>query len=838
MVQTPARPRAQMQATVDAVLQRHPRDESSVVMLLQELQQQLHYLPATALTQIASHVGVPPARILSVATFYKSFSLVPKGQTVIQVCKGTACHVRGAQLVHDELERELNIKAGQTTSDGRVTLEIVNCVGACALAPVVVTGQTYHGHVEAAQLRRLIRQALERDDEEVSGSNPAKNTTKNTAENTAATETIATGPHFKNFTDLAEYAAMMKTSLGKLRSHVIVCGGPGCLASGARQLLASIREAATNAGVMIHAEISPCHHGGDLLSLSGCQGLCQRGPLVRVLPWDWLYVKANATDAKAIVDSIIQGVPVTRLFDKDAQENDDPAKNGRRSSHPFFKSQVFQALSVCGQTHAESLNHYLALDGFRALAKALGEMTAEQVLEQVQRAGLRGRGGAGFAAARKWKTARDAARRGNRVPYVLCNGDEGDPGAFMDRAIMEGSPYQVIEGMMLGALAVGAREGYIYVRAEYPLAVSRLRLAIAKCRNAGLLGDNILGSGWSFDVRVSTGAGAFVCGESTALMRSLEGKVGEPRAKYERSAERGFHDAPTVLNNVETWALVPEIIRDGAEAFVRVGTKSSTGTKTFSLTGQVQRTGLVEVPMGTTLRSLIFDIGGGMLPGRQFKSVQTGGPSGGCLPQALLDLPVDFDALVQAGSMMGSGGMIVCDNTSCMVDVARYFIDFLLSESCGKCVPCRLGLQQMSHLLNKLTRGRGINQDIDAIERLASTIQFGSLCGLGKSAVNPVLSTLRYFRDEYRAHVDGWCPAGVCRDLVRYEITEECNGCTACVKRCPHDAIDGLLHQPHHIHAESCSRCGICRSVCRFNAIRVVSAPRPSLSAGYEGSNS
>jgi NADH:ubiquinone oxidoreductase subunit F (NADH-binding) len=478
-------------------------------------------------------------------------------------------------------------------------------------------------------------------------------------------------------------------------------------------------------------------------------------------------------------------------------------------------------LASCGRIDPEQLDDYLAVGGFAGLARAIRSMTPGDVIDAVEKAGLRGRGGAGFPTARKWRTAVAAAKRTGQAPYVLCNGDEGDPGAFMDRSVMEGAPFQVLEGLILGALAVGAQHGYIYVRHEYPLAVSRLTRAIAICRAAGLLGERILGSDLSFDLRISRGGGAFVCGESTALMRSLEGKVGEPRAKYVRSVERGLHDRPTVLNNVETWALVPGIVREGPGFLADLGTERSKGTKVFSLVGQVQRTGLVEVPMGTTLRQLVFDVGGGVPTGHAFKAVQTGGPSGGCIPASQLDLPLDFEALTEAGSMMGSGGMIVMDDRTCIVDVARYFVEFLQEESCGKCTPCRLGLPQLSHLLRRVTRGEATAADLARIEDVASGMAGTSLCGLGKSAPNPVLSTLRYFRDEYEAHLRGECPAGVCRALIRYDITERCTGCQLCARSCPTKAITGGKNELHVIDAAACDRCGICRAVCRYDAVQV-----------------
>lgn len=801
-------------AKVDTTLHRYPRKESSLVMVLQELQAELHHLPVEVLQKVADYLGVPATKVFSVATFYKSFSLQPKASTIIQVCKGTACHVRGAELIHRELERVLGIRAGQTTPDGAVTLETVNCVGACALAPVVIANGVYHPHVQPARVGKIVARAI-------------APTTSETPSNEAMSEQIENGKNavqgpatkpsrFSSFEALAEATHEAKGALGAVRAHVQVCGGPGCLAAGSQDIAREIMKSAREAEVSMRADSAHCLPGDALLSITGCQGLCQKGPLVRVMPGDWMYVRVAPNDAKKLVDSLECQQPVESLFDPSVPEKTP------RSLHPFYRGQLHQALGMCGDTNPGSLHHYLAVGGFAGLCKVLKDMSPEQVIAEVELSGLRGRGGAGFSTGRKWKAARDAAKTAGIAPYVICNGDEGDPGAFMDRAIMEGSPLQVIEGMMIGAYAVGAQQGFIYVRAEYPLAVTRLRRAIDTCREAGLLGGSVLGTEFSFDIQINTGAGAFVCGESTALMRSIEGKVGEPRAKYERSVARGLNDAPTVLNNVETWALVPALIRDGAASFASVGTSRSKGTKTFSLTGQVQRTGLVEVPMGTTLRQLVFEIGGGMLPGRTFKAVQSGGPSGGCLPESQLDLPVDFDALVHAGSMMGSGGMIVCDNTSCMVDVARYFVTFLLEESCGKCAPCRLGLQQLCFLLTKLCEGRATARDIDTIEQVANTMHVASLCGLGKSASNPVLSTLRYFRNEYDAHVNGLCPAGVCRDLIAYEITQRCTGCQACVKPCPVSAITGQLRDVHTLDHHACTRCGICKSVCKFDAIAVV----------------
>ncbi len=788
-------------AKVDAILDRHPKDESSLVMVLQDVQSEFRYLPGEALERVADTLAVPRATVFSVATFYKAFSLEPLGRTVVHVCKGTACHVRGAQLLEDELCRELDIRVGATTEDMKFTLKTVNCVGACAMAPVVLVDDQYHAEVKPSDIKRLLKKAGER-------------AVKPAAPSRRVSVDEPTQP-FASPAALRARAAEVAAIAQALQRSVRVCGGPGCLAAGAREVRDALETAAAQLGLRMDVSLEACrdNHRPSLLTLTGCQGLCQQGPLVHLMPQDTLYTHVKASDARDIVQAMLDDKVVDRLL------GDAPGRAG----HPFYEGQELRALSHCGRVDPDSLEAYLAFGGFAALTHAIEHRKPEQVLDAVDRSGLRGRGGAGFPTGRKWKSALRASHKSGKAPFVLCNGDEGDPGAFMDRAIMEGSPYQVIEGMILGAFALGARQGYVYVRAEYPLAVERMQRAIDTCRKVGLLGDGILGSSLSFDLRISRGGGAFVCGESTALMRSIEGKVGEPRAKYTRSVERGLYDGPTVLNNVETWALVPRIVLDGPEAFASVGTRRSTGTKAFSLTGKVRRTGLVEVPMGTTLRKLVFEIGGGVPEGRTFKAVQTGGPSGGCLPESHLDLPVDFDALTEAGSMMGSGGMIVMDDRTCMVDVARYFVSFLLEESCGKCAPCRLGLPQLAFLLGKVAQGKAARADLDTIEAVAKSMTDCSLCGLGKSAGNPVLSTLRYFRQEYEAHLEGRCPAGVCRDLIRYEIDDSCTGCLACIKPCPTHAVSGELKQRHLIDQSLCTRCGICQSVCNFDAVRVTS---------------
>ena len=551
---------------------------------------------------------------------------------------------------------------------------------------------------------------------------------------------------------------------------------------------------------------------------AGCRGLCAMGPVLLVQPDGLFYTNVQPADVPELVEeTLIKGRFVERLAYKEPVTHETVC---HYEDIPFYSKQVRHVMRDCGMINPESIEEYIAVGGYQALGKVLTSMTSDQIIDEVKRSGLRGRGGAGFSTGRKWESTRGAA---GDVRYVVANGDEGDPGAFMNRSLMEGDPHAILEGMAIGAYAIGVHQGYIYVRDEYPLAVRNLGMAIEQAREYGLLGEDILASGFDFDVKIVRGAGAFVCGESSALMQSLEGKVGEPRPKHFHATERGLWDCPTALNNVETWANIPLIINNGADWFASLGTERSKGTKTFCLVGRIENTGLIEVPMGITLREIVYDIGGGIPGGREFKAIQTGGPSGGCIPTSLLDLPVDYDSLTEAGSMMGSGGMIVMDDHTCMVDIARYFLDFLREESCGKCTPCREGIRCMLEILTRITEGQGEMADLDRLEALAQTVKSASLCGLGKSAPNPVLSTLRYFRDEYVAHiVDHKCPAGVCRALIEYYIIEDqCIGCGLCRRKCPQEAISGEKKEPHTIDPELCIRCGICHDVCKFDAVGV-----------------
>jgi NADH:ubiquinone oxidoreductase subunit F (NADH-binding)/(2Fe-2S) ferredoxin/NAD-dependent dihydropyrimidine dehydrogenase PreA subunit len=606
--------------------------------------------------------------------------------------------------------------------------------------------------------------------------------------------------------DLARWREQLQSQRDPDKPCLAICAGTGCQAYGVNRVIESFQQELEKRG--LSKEV-------DVLA-TGCPGFCERGPLVTVRPQGIFYQRVQIDDVPDIVEeTVVNGQVIERLLYEDPISGE---KVVHEADVPFYRLQQREILWINGLLDPTRIEDYVALGGYRALMKALFEMQPGEVVEAVKQSGLRGRGGAGFPTGRKWESCRRAV---GEPKYVICNADEGDPGAFMDRAVLEGNPHSVLEGMIIGAYAIGSHEGYIYVRNEYPMAVENAELAIEAARTCGLVGENIAGSGFSFDVEIRRGGGAFVCGESSALMQSLQGNVGEPQAKYVRSVERGLWERPTMLNNVETWANVPLIIAKGWEWYAGIGTEGSKGTKIFSLVGKINNTGLVEVPMGVKLRHIIFDIGGGVPGGRAFKAVQTGGPSGGCIPEEMLDLPVDFDELGKVGSMMGSGGMIVMDEGTCMVDIARYFLDFLKEESCGKCVPCREGIARSLEILNRICEGEGQPGDIELLEELSETIQGFSLCALGRTAPNPVLSTIRYFRDEYEAHIfEKRCPAGVCKSLIEYWIDPNlCTGCGACTRVCPQLSIKGEKKAPHVINKMQCIKCGACYDVCRFQAI-------------------
>ncbi len=591
------------------------------------------------------------------------------------------------------------------------------------------------------------------------------------------------------------------------RSHVLVCGGTGCHSNRSGEIINQFNR-----------QIQACGLENDVQVVqTGCFGLCAAGPVVIIYPEGAFYSHVKIEDvAELVSEHLLKGRIVERLLHKD--EEDEPNKLTALSETNFYKKQTRVALRNCGVINPENIDEYIAYDGYQALIKALTEMTPQEVIDELTKSGLRGRGGAGFPTGRKWQFTKNAV---GDVKYVACNADEGDPGAFMDRSVLEGDPHAVLEAMTIAGYAVGAQQGYIYIRAEYPIAVQRLQVALKQSREYGLLGKNILGTGFNFDIDIRLGAGAFVCGEETALMTSIEGHRGEPRPRPPFPAVKGLFGKPTLLNNVETYANVAQIILKGADWFTQMGTERSKGTKVFALGGKINNTGLVEIPMGTPLRQVIEDIGGGIPNGKKFKAAQTGGPSGGCIPADMIDIPIEYESLLSIGSMMGSGGLIVMDEDNCMVDIAKFFLEFTVDESCGKCTACRVGTKRLYEMLCKVTDGKATLEDLDKMEELCYYIKENSLCGLGQSAPNPVLSTLKYFRDEYVAHVrDKICPAGVCKSLIRYKIDPtKCIGCNVCARNCSANAIRGTIKQPHVIDNDLCVKCGVCEAKCKFNAI-------------------
>lgn len=590
-----------------------------------------------------------------------------------------------------------------------------------------------------------------------------------------------------------------------IRAHVLICAGTGCVSSGSKKVEAAFREELAKKGLDKEVKIIE----------TGCHGFCEMGPLVIIYPEGTFYVRVQETDVPELVEThLYKGRIVERLLYTEPLTHE---KIPSYNEIDFYKKQMRLVLHNCGHINPEDIKEYIAEGGYEALGKALSEMKPEEVVEEVKKAGLRGRGGGGFPTGMKWGFTRNAS--GDKK-YVVCNADEGDPGAFMDRSVLEGDPHRIIEGMAICGYAIGADEGYVYVRAEYPLAIKRLRIAIQQAEELGLLGANILNSGFNFKLKIKEGAGAFVCGEETALLASIEGKRGMPRPRPPFPAISGLWGKPTNINNVETFANVPQIISKGSGWYASIGTERSKGTKVFALTGRINNTGLAEVPMGITMREIIYDIGGGIQGGKKFKAVQIGGPSGGCLPENLLDLSIDYDSLIQAGAMMGSGGLVVMDETTCMVDVAKFFLNFTQSESCGKCTPCREGTKRMLEILTRITEGQGRESDIELLESMAKNIKTTALCGLGQTAPNPVLSTLHYFRDEYEAHIkEKRCPAGACNNLLKYSITEACKGCGLCKKACPVGAISGELKVKHEIDQDKCIKCGACFEKCKLKSI-------------------
>ena len=774
---------------IDQIVESLGKEKRHLIPILQAIQVRYNFLPEEALRRMSEISEITPAMVVSVASFYSQFRFHPAGKHMIKVCVGTACHVKGSEQVYDALKRELKLdKSQDTTTDRSYTIEKVNCLGCCTLAPVVQIDQLTYGHVGSGNVKDVLK------DFESQG---------------------------KKETGKSKSRTFTKEIQGEIRIGLGSC----CVASGSDE----IRDAVQNTIERNHLNVKLKH--------VGCVGMCHQVPLVEVVPYDKetsLYSKVKAVDVEQIIQRHFQPESfVQRITGKIVNSVGSIVDDGRwtgverysldiREKHvsSFLGKQVPVATEFRGIIDPADMEEYRSRHGFEALEKCLKEWTPEKVIIEVAASGIRGRGGAGFPTGQKWATV--ASQKSDKK-YVICNGDEGDPGAFMDRMLLESYPYRIIEGVLLAGYATGAQEGIFYIRAEYPLAVKRIRQAIDICYGKGYLGKNILGSSFSFDLSIYQGAGAFVCGEETALIASIEGDRGFPIMRPPFPAVKGLFGKPTLVNNVETYAQIAYILRHGNGKFNSHGTELSTGTKVFALAGKIARGGLIEVPMGITIREVVEEIGGGVAGNRKLKAVQIGGPSGGCVPWWLADTPIDFESLTDVGAMMGSGGMVVLDDADCMVDMAKYFLAFTQNESCGKCTFCRIGTKRMLEILQKITAGKAAMKDLDELENLADWTKKGSLCGLGKTAPNPVLSTLRFFRDEYEAHINGSCPAGKCKDLIRYEITEDCIGCTKCAQDCPVDAIAFKPHEVHSIDQELCIKCDGCRQVCPVDTVIITS---------------
>ena len=791
---------------VDEAVERIGRAPDTVIPILQALQDHYGYLPEEVLRHVCATTQITPAAISGVSTFYDMFRHEPSGKHIVHVCHGTACHVGGAERVEDALRRHLRIPEGSDTdADRRFTIERVACLGCCTLAPVLrIEGETI-GYTTAEKVPGVIHDFLASQQHKV------------------AVKPDASAPKQRNG-----------------GAEIKVCLDSCCAAKGTDRVFRALQQSLAQSGA------------NATVKRVGCVGACYKTPMVEVaVPGKPSVTYAGLTMAQAgeLVQSHFRPRGLaqrasqlwTKVVDGLLVEDDTAAPQVERlrvdqhdtGLRAFFNRQVHIATEHYGRLDPLDLEEYLAHDGFAALAKCLGvespkskvqspkcaTLLPEAIIKTIETSGLRGRGGAGFPTSRKWSMVR---QQPGETKYVICNGDEGDPGAFMDRMILESFPYRVIEGLAIAAVAVGAHEAVFYVRHEYPQALRRVKAALAECDRRGWLGERLLGCDYPLRISIKEGAGAFVCGEETALIASVEGQRGMPRLRPPFPAQSGLWGKPTLINNVETLAMVPWIIRHGGEEFASIGTKTSKGTKVFSLAGKIQRAGLIEIPMGTTLRQIVEEMGGGVAAGRTFKAVQIGGPSGGCVPARLADTPVDYESLRDIGAIMGSGGMVVLDDTACMVDIARYFLQFTQNQSCGKCTFCRIGTKRMLELLELLCAGKANRRHLQELEQLAPQVAQGSLCGLGKTAPNPVLTTLRYFRDEYEAHIQGRCPAGQCKALIKYRVLENCTGCTICAQHCPVGAIPMTPYVRHVIDLDKCTRCDSCRQVCPQGAVEVV----------------
>jgi NADH-quinone oxidoreductase subunit F len=773
---------------IDAIVEERGGGQSSVIPILQAIQEKYNYLPEEALRRVCEISEITAAQIVGVASFYSQFRFTPAGEHIIKVCVGTACHVKGAGQVYDAMKRELKLDDKEdTTSSGSYTIEKVNCLGCCTLAPVVQIDETTYGHVSTAQVGSILT-----DFESQKGESGKKKFR------------LADGSEVK----------------GEIRIGLGSC----CVASGSDEIRDAVKDTIDRNSLNVK------------LKHVGCVGMCHQVPLVEIVPTEGeptLYSKVKAEDVDQIVQEHFQPAGflkrmTNKLLNVANTIRDDSRWMGVerysldvREKHVslFLDKQIPMATEFRGIINPLDVQEYKSRNGFRGLTKVLKKMTPAEVIAEIKESEIRGRGGGGFPSGRKWEMV---AQQESKKKYIICNGDEGDPGAFMDRMLLESYPYRIIEGMVAAGYAVGADEGILYIRAEYPLAVSRMLQAIDISREQGYLGKNILGSGFDFELSVYQGAGAFVCGEETALMESIEGKRGFPRIRPPYPAVEGLWGHPTLINNTETFAQISYILKNSAKAFNNIGTELSRGTKVFALAGKVARGGLIEVPMGMTIREVVEEIGGGVAGDRTFKAVQIGGPSGGCVPYWKADTPIDFESLKEVGAMMGSGGLVVLDDEDCMVDIARYFLTFTQNEACGKCSFGRIGTKRMLEILEKITSGKGTEQDLEKLEDLAAWTKKGSLCALCGTAPNPILSTLKYFREEYEAHIKGSCPAGKCKELIRYEITDDCIGCTLCAQDCPVDAIAFKPHEKHEVDNELCIQCDGCKQVCPENAVIII----------------
>ncbi len=780
---------------IENTLENNGRGPEAVIPILQCIQDHYRYLPEKVLRQITEISDITPSQITGVSTFYSQFRHRPVGQHIISVCHGTACHVKGSRLIQDALTRNLKITDDDDTDPQKLfTIQKVACLGCCTLAPVVqIDGITY-GHLTPDIVPKVIRDFL-------------------SSEGLRAKDQPASR--------IKDLVSAKDSGIAEIRLGLGSC----CIAKGSGNVRDAMME--TIRKLDIKAKVKRV----------GCVGICHQTPLVEIVMPDGrshLYANVQADDVEPIVLRHIKPGGIFKKITKTASGlidkviNDEAWEPITRYSisvrdpevSAFLDKQKHIATEHYGYINPTDINEYFEAGGFDSLKKCITELTPEQVIEEIQKSGLRGRGGAGFPTGFKWSLVRNV--KGEKK-YVICNGDEGDPGAFMDRMLLESYPYRIIEGIAIAAYSVGANEGYFYIRAEYPLAVQRIREALDVCEELGLLGDNIFGSDFSLNLKIMEGAGAFICGEETAMLESIEGRRGMPRLRPPYPAESGLWGKPTLINNVETYSLVPWIINKGSDAFASLGVGKSKGTKVFALAGKVDRGGLIEVPMGITIKEVVEDIGGGVAGEKKFKAVQIGGPSGGCIPAELSYTSIDYEALTSLGAIMGSGGLVVLDDSDCMVEIARYFLEFTQDQSCGKCTFCRVGTKRMLEILENLCHGEGKKGDLEELEYLANMVKKGSLCGLGKTAPNPVLTTLKYFRSEYEAHLEKRCPAGKCPSLIKYVVTDDCIGCTLCAQHCPVDAIEMKPYEKHEIDDEKCTRCDTCKQICPEKAIIIVS---------------